>query len=123
MFGKANCTETKISHPSAGSRIKLKAPCPVEGCPNSNSIITWKCDVSDHYIYIYDDGFLGCEDRSTGFYGRIDKWRFNCGEHDFQYPSFPGLANMVSILSNIVVDGVFSRNLIRALSKFADNLK
>ena len=119
MYGKAYCTGTD-SHISTGSRIILKAPCPVEGCPNSDSIITWKCKDSGHYIYIYDDGFLGCEDRSIGFYGRIDKWRFDCGNHDFKYPSFHGLVNMFSFVGRASADADedFVVNLGEAVIKF-----
>ena len=122
MYGKAYFDGDSDSHISTGSRIKLKAPCPVEGCPNSNSIITWKCDgVSDHYIYIYDDGFLECEDRSTGFYGRIDKWRFNCGEHDFRYPSIRSLLYTISFMRRTEADEDFLRNLSLAVIKFICN--
>ena len=119
MYGKAYCTEGRDSYPFAGSRIKLKAPCPVEGCPNSNRIITWKCKDNGHDLYIRDDGLLECEDRSTGVCGRIDKWRFNCGNHDFKYPSFPGLVHMILFMVNTVEDEDFLCKLI----KLEGNLK
>jgi hypothetical protein len=120
MYGKADCTEWTHSHSSAGSRIKLKAPCPVGGCPNSNSIITWKCEYNGHDLYIYDDGFLECEDRSEGLCGRIDKWRFDCGNHLFEYPSFPGLVNMISFMGRASADADedFVVNLGEAVIKF-----
>ena len=114
MYGKAYFDGDSDSHISTGSRIKLKAPCPVEGCPNSNRIITWKCKDFGHDIYIYDDGYLGCEDRSIGYYGRIDKWRFNCGEHDFRYPSIQSLLCTISLWTE--ADEDFLRNLSLALA-------
>ena len=114
MYGKGYFDGDSDSHISTGSRIKLKAPCPVEGCPNSNRIITWKCKGFGHDIYIYDDGYLGCEDRSIGYYGRIDKWRFNCGEHDFRYPSIQSLLCTISLWTE--ADEDFLRNLSLALA-------
>ena len=122
MYGKAYCTEGRDSYPFAGSRIKLKAPCPVEGCPNSNRIITWKCKDNGHDLYIRDDGLLECEDRSTGVCGRIDKWRFNCGKHyDFRYPSYERLLDMIFFIRRTEVDKAFLRNLEWALENIEDN--
>ena len=126
MYGKAYCNECTYSHSSAGSRIKLKAPCPVEGCPNSNSIITWKCKDNGHDLYIYDDGFLECEDRSTGLCGRIDKWRFDCGNHLyhlFKYPSLHGLVNMFSFVGRASADADkdFFVNLGKAVIKILED--
>lgn len=121
MYGKAYFDGDSDSHISTGLRFMLKAPCPVEGCPNSNNIITWKCDICGNYLLISDDGFLGCGGWRNCFYGRIDKCRFNCGEHDFRYPSYQGLYYMISYIGSSQGDKALLRNFFKAVENFKDN--
>ena len=64
---------------------------------------------------------MGCGGWRNCFYGRIDKWRFNCGEHDFRYPSYQGLYYMIFYIGSSQGDKAFLRNFFRAVENFEDN--
>lgn len=61
-------------------KVRFIAGCPVKGCTNGNRAIYWCHNQDDGDMYIFDNGYLECDDCNTN--GLIIDWKFDCGEHD-----------------------------------------
>ena len=125
MEGKADIkTDYKTGiYNGSCKKVIFKTVCPVYGCKNSNKIISWKCSYSGHDLYIYEDGILSC-DNPKGLYGKITDWIFNCGEHNFKYPSYQALIHSLSnLLSLDACDEDFIDNCLIALFKMKKEFK
>ena len=86
-------------------KIRFIAGCPVQGCPNGSSSICWQHSRDNGDMYIYDNGSLECDDCGTD--GLIIDWKFDCGAHDYQYASYQGFLNMISVLGHLDADEDF----------------
>ena len=86
-------------------KLRFYAGCPVQGCRNANTPIYWSHAHDNGDMYIFDNGYLECDDCYTK--GLIIDWKFDCGEHDYQYASYQGYLNMISVLGHMVADEDF----------------
>jgi hypothetical protein len=93
-------------------KVRFYAGCPVQGCKNSNSSIYWYHAPDNGKMYIYDDGFLECEDCETK--GLIIDWLFDCGDHDYEYASYQGFLNMIAVLGHLEADEDFVDDCLEA---------
>ena len=93
-------------------RVRFCAGCPIQGCVNSNNSIYWVHSKENGKMYIYDDGYLECDE--CGRKGLIIDWMFDCGAHDYQYASYQGFLNMISVLGHLVADEDFVDNCLDA---------
>ena len=93
-------------------KVRFIAGCPVKGCINGNIPIYWCHNQDDGAMYIFDNGYLECDDCETN--GLIIDWKFDCGEHDYEYASFQGYLNMIAVLGHLVADEDFIDDCIDA---------
>lgn len=93
-------------------RIRFCAGCPVQGCSNAFSSIWWVHAKDKGKMYIYDDGFLECD--LCGTKGLIIDWKFDCGDHCYQYASYQGYLNMIAVLGHLSADDDFVDNCLSA---------
>lgn len=93
-------------------KVRFHAGCPVQGCKNANTPIFWIHAPDRGRMYIFDDGHLECDDCFTN--GLIIDWKFDCGDHDYEYASYQGFLNMLSVLGHLVADEDFVDNCLEA---------
>jgi hypothetical protein len=93
-------------------KVRFIAGCPVKGCINGNIPIYWCHNQDDGAMYIFDNGYLECDDCETN--GLIIDWKFDCGEHDYEYASYQGYLNMIAVLGHLVADEDFIDDCIDA---------
>jgi len=93
-------------------KVRFIAGCPVKGCINGNIPIYWCHNQDDGAMYIFYNGYLECDDCETN--GLIIDWKFDCGEHDYEYASFQGYLNMIAVLGHLVADEDFIDDCIDA---------
>ena len=103
---------------SSNRKVRLYAGCPIKGCVNSNKAIYWKCPC-DHELFIHDNGFLSC----CYIEGSIINWKFKCGAHDYEYASFQGFLNMLSVLGHLTADEDFFDECLEAVRKMRKQFK
>ena len=93
-------------------KVRFYAGCPVLGCINANKSIYWYHAICNGKMFIYDDGFLECENCQTK--GLIIDWKFDCGDHVYEYASYQGFLNMIAVLGHLVADEDFVDDCLEA---------
>ena len=93
-------------------KLRFCAGCPVQGCKNTYNSIWWMHAKDQGKMYIYDDGFLECD--LCGTKGLIIDWKFDCGDHFYQYASYQGYLNMIAVLGHLSADDDFVDNCLKA---------
>jgi len=93
-------------------KFRFSAGCPIQNCKNSNTTINWVHATDNGDMYIFDDGHLECEDCGTS--GLIIDWLFDCSAHDYQYASYQGFLNMISVLGHLEADEDFVDDCLEA---------
>ena len=93
-------------------KVRFSASCPIQNCKNANTPINWIHTPDSGDMYIFDNGYLQCDDCGTK--GLIIDWMFDCGAHDYQYASYQGFLNMIAVLGHLEADEDFIDNCLEA---------
>ncbi|XP_013415742.1 uncharacterized protein LOC106177500 [Lingula anatina] len=83
--------------------FRLKCPCPVTGCPNSQGrLLEWVCARDNDAMYINENGILACtHDKHVD---KIINWKFDCGDRrgphkyeHYQSPDYEGFTHAMAM--------------------------
>lgn len=102
-------------------KIRFHAGCPVSGCKNAFIPIYWQHSVDLGRMFIYDNGYLECEKCETK--GLIIDWKFDCGDHFYEYASYQGFLNMLAVLGHLDADEDFIDKCLTAGKRQKNNFK
>ena len=96
------------------SEVDFICGCPVQGCSNAKTRLTWTHYTCGGYTKLSETGILRCA--KCGRSSEFVNWNFNCGNHDFLPASLQGVLNAFSIMGGLEgVSFTFLTNLNRAV--------
>lgn len=99
------------------SEIDFVFPCPVEGCKNNNRCYRWTHHNCGGYEKITNEGVIYCV-KCGSTDGLLTDWKFNCGEHDFIYPSAQELMRALYVMAQLNTDNqLFINKLMRKVAE------
>ena len=81
--------------------IDFNAPCPVQSCLNKTAKYQWVHAHCGGKQKLNSNGELRCSRCNRR--GLFVDWKFDCGDHDYEYASCQGILHAFTILSQIAV--------------------
>ena len=81
--------------------VDFIAPCPAQTCKHGRKAFRWKHHNCGGYEKITSEGKIRCTRCGTS--GLFVDWNFECQNHSFKPASSQGIANALSVMTQLVV--------------------